>query len=85
MLIYCRYHNVNHRITSRDAEDLINGLAAELAIEQSDGNVYTNPVDDDDADTRTNQWCPVDHLPHLRSTEMFYEHLESMRECRLAH
>lgn len=81
--IYCPRHHVNHTLTGRDVEDLINGMAAALS------DAATEPAEErQDADRYSYEvlygwWCPVEDVRLYRDGEMYAEHLESAREARL--
>lgn len=80
--IYCSPCRTNHRLGQRDAEDAIQALIAELATEQAEGNVFTNPADGGTDSDLTDEMCVLRELPIWRDGEMFAEHLEDMAEAR---
>lgn len=81
LTIYCAHHGRNHSLTGREAEDLIQALIAQWADEAAaPSGVYL----DDDPTTLAYSFCPIEDLSTLRGSECYGEHLEAMRESRLA-
>lgn len=74
MIIYCWLHRENHKLTDRDAEDLIHSLTAEWAEFLRGGHERRADL----------HLLPGDMVRVFRDGEMYAEHLESMRESRIA-
>ncbi len=80
MELYCYQHRVNHHLTGSEAEDLIQGLFADLA-DTAVARDDERPDAGADPVSLMECFCPLDRVRLYRDGEMYAEHLEQMREC----
>jgi hypothetical protein len=81
--IYCAKCKTNHHLTPVQAEVVIQTLAAEWA-DAAVSDEVTPGFEGEHSDEVCYGWCALDHLGWVQDGESYYEHIEAMRESRLA-